>query len=158
MASRTESSTRATRKAAPAKKTAAASRPKRRAAPAADVPEVAAEERGGAEGLLRAGLKALGNVRDDVVKRQTNMIEGLLGIKHIDPGAHARAFGGLEGFGFRKFEDVFDQRVATALQRLGLPSAEELQALRDEVARLRAEVERLQKKPPAKRGSSPQQR
>ncbi len=91
-----------------------------------------------AEGLLRAGLKALGNVRDDVVKRQHNVIEGLLGIHHkTDP---PRTFPGLDAFGIRKFEDVFDQRVATALQRLGMPTAEEIRSLRDEVMQLREQL------------------
>lgn len=93
-----------------------------------------------AEGLLRAGLKALGNVRDDVARRQTHVIEGLLGIHKSDKSDKAdapRAFPGLDSFGIRKFEDVFDQRVATALQRLGMPTADEVQALRDEVKDLR---------------------
>lgn len=94
-----------------------------------------------AEGLLRAGLKALGNVRDDVVKRQNNVIEGLLGIHKTDA---PRAFPGLDTFGIRKFEDVFDQRVATALQRLGMPTAEEVQALRDEVKQLREQLAHFQ--------------
>src|SRR6185369_12119429 len=34
----------------------------------------------GAKGLLRAGLKALGEVRDDVVVRQSRIFEALLGI------------------------------------------------------------------------------
>lgn len=92
-----------------------------------------------AEGLLRAGLKALGNVRDDVAKRQANVIEGLLGIHKADT---PRAFPGLDSFGIRKFEDVFDQRVATALQRLGMPTVEEIQALRDEVKALREQLAR----------------
>lgn len=115
-------------KKAPAKRTATAKK------------TAAAPEAGGkktAEGLLRAGLKALGNVRDDVARRQNNVIEGLLGIHKTDP---PRAFPGLDTFGIRKFEDVFDQRVATALQRLGMPTAEEIQALRDEVKQLREQL------------------
>lgn len=95
----------------------------------------AAKEAGGAEGLLRAGLKALGNVRNDVVKRQTHVIESLLGVRVNDTAV---------GFGFKKFEDVFDQRVATALERLGLPDAHEVQALRDEVEALRARLTALE--------------
>lgn len=103
------------------------------------------------EGLLRAGLKALGEVRNDVVRHHTNAIERLLGIQRSDTdGAKPPApssplgLGALEGFGLRKFEDVFDQRVATALQRLGMPSAVELQALRDEVQQLRAQRDAAQ--------------
>ncbi|CAN7636514.1 phasin family protein [Variovorax paradoxus] len=114
----------------------------------------------GAEGLLRAGLKVLGNVRDDVAKRQANVIEGLLGIgqARFDPAAGAKAavprgFPGLDSFGLRKFEDVFDQRVATALQRLGMPSAEEVQALREEVIRLRERLAQLEPRNAGPRGS-----
>jgi hypothetical protein len=133
--------------ATPAKASArkATGTPRKRAAPVA-TPEpaaAAAKKAGGAEGLLRAGLKALGNVRNDVVKRQTHVIESLLGVKVNDAAA---------GFGFKKFEDVFDQRVATALERLGLPDAKEIAALRDEVQQLRSEVALLKgDKTPARR-------
>lgn len=119
-------------------------RPTPKLAPAAPVKKKPAAKTGGAEGLLRAGLKALGNVRNDVVKRQTNVIEGLLGIHKGDASADspaaARGFAGLDAFGIRKFEDVFDQRVATALQRLGIPTAQEVKALRDEVQQLREQL------------------
>lgn len=116
------------KKKAPARKATAAKKKAAAAAPA---------EKKTAEGLLRAGLKALGNVRDDVARRQSNVIEGLLGIQKPDT---PRAFPGLDAFGIRKFEDVFDQRVATAMQRLGMPTAEEVQALRDEVKSLREQL------------------
>ena len=56
----------AAKKAPAAGKTAAAAKKKSAAAPKPRP----AEKTGGAEGLLRAGLKALGNVRDDVAKRR----------------------------------------------------------------------------------------
>jgi hypothetical protein len=147
----------AAKKAFAAKKTAAAAKKKSAAAPKARP----AEKTGGAEGLLRAGLKALGNVRDDVAKRQANVIEGLLGIGQgkLDATAGAakapltRGFPSLDSFGLRKFEDVFDQRVATALERLGMPSAQEVQALRAEVARLRERLAELEPKNASPRGS-----
>lgn len=149
----------ATKKASAARKTAAAAKKQ----PAAATPKAArpAEKTGGAEGLLRAGLKALGNVRDDVAKRQANVIEGLLGIGQgkFDATAGAakapltRGFPSLDSFGLRKFEDVFDQRVATALERLGMPSAQEVQALRAEVARLRERLAELEPKNAGPRGS-----
>ena len=149
--------TPAARKAPAAGKKAAA--PKKKvvaAAPAAEPGKKAV----GAEGLLRAGLKVLGNVRDDVAKRQANVIEGLLGIGQgrLDPAVGAKAavprgFPSLDSFGLRKFEDVFDQRVATALQRLGMPSAEEVQALREEVIRLRERLAQLEPKNAGPRGS-----
>ena len=148
--------TPAARKAPAAGKRAAASK-KRTAAAAPDT--APGKKAVGAEGLLRAGLKVLGNVRDDVAKRQANVIEGLLGIGQgrFDPAgakpAVPRGFPSLDSFGLRKFEDVFDQRVATALQRLGMPSAEEVQALREEVIRLRERLAQLEPRNAGPRGS-----
>jgi hypothetical protein len=95
--------------------------------------------------LLRAGLKALGNARDEVVQRQSRVFEAILG---IDPGPGASGLDAArkaaqEAFGLRKFEAVFDQRVLQALERMGIPSMEKLQALTDEVAALKAEVRSL---------------
>jgi hypothetical protein len=118
---------------------------KKAAAPAKKQTAPAKQAGGGAEGLLRAGLKALGDVRNDVVKRQTHVIESLIGARAVEE-LKARAFPGLDSFvGFRKFEDVFDQRVATALERLGVPDAQEIEALREEVRQLREQLARSQK-------------
>jgi Poly(hydroxyalcanoate) granule associated protein (phasin) len=162
MATRTDETAKLKKKATPAKKAPAkvpaarkAAAP-RKAAPAAK--KTAAP--GKAEGLLRAGLKALDNVRSDVAKRQANVIEGLLGIGQgkVDTAsakaALTRGFPSLDSFGIRKFEDVFDQRVATALQRLGMPSTEEVQALRDEVAHLRERLAQLEGTGSPRRGPS----
>ena len=155
MATRPDDTAKLKKRAAPAKKAPAAKKKAapRKAAPAAKAPpaDTAAAGTNKAEALLRAGLKALDNVRSDVAKRQANVIEGLLGIgqgKADAAGAKAaltRGFPSLDTFGIRKFEDVFDQRVATALQRLGMPSADEVQALRDEVAQLRERLATLEK-------------
>ena len=106
------------------------------------------------KGFLRAGLTALGTVRDDVVKHQTNVIESILGIgKSGLASKKAAATRGLPALdlGLRKFEDVFDQRVAAALQRLGLPSAREVQALREQVHELLERIELLEgRKAPAR--------
>ena len=138
MATRPDETATLQKRAAPAKKAPAAARKTapRKAAPAASKKPA---EPGKAEVLLRAGLKALDNVRNDVAKRQANVIEGLLGI-----GQGKVPSLGLDSFGIRKFEDVFDQRVASALQRLGMPDAAEVQALRDEVAQLRERVAQLE--------------
>lgn len=156
MATRRDEPAELKKKATPARKTPAAvkktagSATRRRAAAGAQ----AAAKGHAAEGLLRAGLKALDNVRNDVAKRQasvTNVIEGLLGIGgragEDATGARpvlARGFPGLDSFGVRKFEDVFDQRVATALQRLGMPTAEEMQALQAQIAALAERLDRLE--------------
>ena len=144
------------KKAAPAaRKTVAAKKatPRKRAAAVKKKAAAAApQKQAGSQGLLRAGLKALGQVRDDVVKRQTNVIESLLGIGQPkgDAAASARGFG-LESFGIRKFEDVFDQRVATALQRLGMPTAQEIQELRAQMKQLLEHLERIESAPRRKR-------
>ena len=152
MATRPDETAKLKKRAAPAKKMPAA-----RKATAATKKSA---EPGKAEVLLRAGLKALDNVRNDVAKRQANVIEGLLGIGQGKPDSAAaakaavpRGFPSLDSFGLRKFEDVFDQRVATALQRLGMPSAEEVQALREEVARLHERLAQLEPKNAGPRGS-----
>lgn len=134
MATRPDETAKLKKRAAPAK---AARKTPARKAPAAKRATTAAAEPGKAEVLLRAGLKALDTVRNDVAKRQANVIEGLLGIRQGKVPS-------LDSFGIRKFEDVFDQRVATALERLGMPGAQEVQALRDEVARLRERVAQLE--------------
>ena len=99
--------------------------------------------------LLQAGLKALGTVRDDVVQHQSRVFEAILG---VDP---AQAWAGLvkhdavaakaaqEAFGLRKFEAVFDLRVLNALERMGMPSPEQIRSLREEVAALKSELHAL---------------
>jgi hypothetical protein len=111
-------------------------------------------------GLWRAGLKALDTVRQDVTRRHTNVIETLLGIApprtDTEGKPATRGFPGLETLGLRKFEDVFDQRVATALERLGVPTRDEVAALRAQLDEALAQIERLQGGTPAprKRGGS----
>jgi len=121
------------RKKAPARKTA-----KPKAASKAVAGPVAAKGKG--EALLRAGLKVLGEARE----RQTRVVETLLGIPSGGastprPAAKTALDSLGDTLGFRKLEDVFDQRIAAALERLGLPTAEEFAALREEVRQLRAE-------------------
>ena len=164
MATRTDETAKLKKKATPARKAPAARKKAavpRKAAPAAKKTAAATAAPGKAEGLLRAGLKALDNVRNDVAKRQANVIEGLLGIgqgKADVAGAKSaltRGFPSLDSFGIRKFEDVFDQRVATAMQRLGMPSAQDVQALREEVAQLRERLAQFESNAgPGPRGSS----
>lgn len=98
--------------------------------PAAAAPATAT----GAKALIRAGLKALGDVRGDMAARQTRVFELLLGIGQspawpANMGERARSLA--DPFG--KFEDVFDQRVARSMERLGMPSPQVLQALVEQV-------------------------
>ena len=140
MASKAESSSPPARKAARPRKTAGGGTPASVCVKAAETPAAHA-----AEELLRAGLKAF----------KLDNLMGLVPPKKSargDAGVPGLGFSGLEGFGFRKFEDVFDQRVAGALQRLGWPGAQEMQVLQAEIERLRAEVDQLsasRRKPPA---------
>lgn len=84
------------------------------------------------EDMLRAGLKAF-------------RLDRFMGWMPpaAEKAAHGLALPGLDPFGFRKFEDVFDQRVAGALAHLGWPDARALQAMQAEIEALRAEVDRL---------------
>ena len=128
-----------------------AAKPKPDAKPVA-TPSVAT---GGAKALIRAGLKALGEVPGDMVARQTRVFELLLGIGQspawpTNSGERKRSLA--DPFG--KFEEVFDQRVARALERLGVPSPQVLQALAEQ-AKLIAEVAA---EPPKPAPSKPRRR
>lgn len=121
----------------------------KRGAAQADAPSTASVIEAAPPNLLRAGLKALGNARDKVVQGQGRVFEVILGVEpgpaasgpaHRDSGVSKVA---QEAFGLRKFEAVFDQRVVQALERMGMPSIEVLQALTDEVAALKAELSSL---------------
>lgn len=131
----------------------AASRP-RRAAATADAPPAPPagrppEPQRGAKHLLTAGIKALTTVHEEAVARQSRVFESLLGLRGDDAGSADRKPAGspattLDPFGFRKFEDVFDQRVAGALQHLDVPTAQAFADLKAEVEQLRQTVAALQ--------------
>lgn len=111
-------------------------RPRRPAAqPAPDAePHAPPPAATGAKALIQAGLKALGEVRGDMAARQTRVFELLLGIGQsptwpTNSGDRTRSLA--DPFG--KFEEVFDQRVARSLERLGIPSPQVLQALIEQV-------------------------
>lgn len=129
-----------------------------RPASAAPAPDAAGNDAPASAGLWRAGLKALDTVRQDVTRRHTNVIETLLGIAPARPETEGkpapRSFPGLEALGLRKFEDVFDQRVAAALERLGVPSRDEVETLRARLDEALAQLERLQGSTPAPRQSA----
>lgn len=136
----------------PAPESAASRRVRARPAVAAEAElpptcVTAAEESAKADSFWRAGLRALDNVRHDVQRRQASVIETLLGIPPSAAGAEPRlnlpGLPGLDAFGLRKFEDVFDQRVAAALERLGMPTRDELQALHDKLDQVLAQLERI---------------
>jgi hypothetical protein len=159
MASRTGKSTATTKAPRPARKTAAPRTAGRKAAP--KVPAVEAEKAdateeesaSGARALIRAGLKALGDVRGDMVSRQSRIFEVLLGIGQSPAwkaSAKAAAKPAPADDPFGKFEDVFDERVARSLERLGMPSPQALRELTEQVRELN-ELLRSAAKPKAPR-------
>ena len=147
------------RSASTKKSTAAASPPPLPPVPPPVVPPAvpAAPAETGAKGLLRAGLKALGEVRDDVVIRQSRIFEALLGIdtsallpRGIDPAKTLSADA--------KFEDVFDQRVARSLERLGMPSPQALTALCRQLEAINEHLQRSHAAPPVKKAAAVKRR
>jgi uncharacterized small protein (DUF1192 family) len=124
---------------------------KKPSAPAPSAAPVAAAPK--SKNILTAGIKALTNAHEEAVARQSRVFESLLGLGQgrvpkregdDKPNPLTQA---LDPFGIKKFEDVFDQRVARALQRLAVPSSEvverlerDIAALRDEIARLRTQL------------------
>ena len=137
----TKTKAAAVKRSAPRKRIAAAAAP---AAPAAPAAEATSEP--GKPNLIRAGLQALDKARQDVAQRQSRVFEAILGLEPAQSlGAREGTAAKLaaEAFGLRKFEAVFDQRVAHALERMGVPSADALKALVDEVAALKEEVRSL---------------
>ena len=76
--------------------------------------------------FLQSSLGAITRSRDDATEA---VAEGL--------GRFA------ESIGLHKLEDVFDQRVASALARIGIPTAKELARLRDQVEQLSRQVDVL---------------
>ena len=127
-----------TKRSPPRKRVAAAVEPVAEASPEPAKPS-----------LIRAGLHALDKARQDVAERQSRVFEAILG---FEPAQGLSALAGAESaaakvateaLGLRKFEAVFDQRVAHALERMGLPPAEALNALVDEVSALTSEVAAL---------------
>lgn len=135
----------------------AKARPKARAT-AAPPPTEPEKQPGGAKGLLRAGLKALNDVRDDVVTRQSRVFEALLGIdtSHSAGDRSKRDWkllnpGGADGM--QKFEEIFDQRVARSLERLGMPSPQALATLVQQLEAINEHLKRIEPVP-AKRAAS----
>jgi hypothetical protein len=103
--------------------------------------------------IISAGIKALTNVHEEAIARQSRVFESILGLntKREPSGASNEKTSNpltaaLDPFGFRKFEDVFDQRVARALENLGVPSAQAFADLQAEVASLRAKIAALEGK------------
>jgi len=129
MPSKTKRKTAATAKRPPVRPAVKAEAP----APALPAPP---KQPVGAKGLLRAGLKALNDAREDAIARQSRVFEALLGLDKVRSAGERAARevklaheGAPDAPGMQKFEEVFDQRVARSLERLGMPSPQALAAL-----------------------------
>jgi hypothetical protein len=115
-----------------------------------DEPVGTAEPPRASKNILTAGIKALANAHGEAVAHQSRVFESLLGLGQnrdanapIGEKVSGPSKAALDPFGFKKFEDVFDQRVARTLQRLGVPSAQAVADLTAEVERLRDELDRI---------------
>ena len=144
---------RTTTRAPTAPKTAAvkAARSAAKAADAPVAPRAPSAPAPSAKNILTAGIKALTNAHEEAVARQSRVFESLLGFGpararsgDVAEPAQSLATTALDPFGFKKFEDVFDQRVARAMANLGVPTAEAFATLEAEVERLRETVARLE--------------
>jgi len=143
MANKT-ATTASQRSAGKARKTASRKRGEA-AAPTTAADAAPAEQSSGARALIRGALKALGEVSGDMAARQARIFELLLGTGQSPLWKKAESAASLDPFG--KFEAVFDQRVVRSLERLGMPSPQELRDLSDQVRALAAEVRKLQSRP-----------
>jgi len=96
-----------------------------------------AQEEGGKvfEALVREGL-ALQRKTQGAAEEHLN--EAAQRMSHLAAGLGERAAGQWD-----RLEGIFEQRVAKALQRLDVPTADEVQALRERVDALTEEVRRL---------------
>jgi hypothetical protein len=141
MASKSDTPTAKKAKSRPVRKTAA---------PAVPAP-APAKQAGGAKSLLRAGLKALNDVRDDVITRQSRVFEALLGIDTSKSAGERSSrewklldAGEPDAAGMQKFEEIFDQRVARSLERLGMPSPQALDALCRQLEAINEHLKRIE--------------
>jgi hypothetical protein len=103
--------------------------------PVAEAPPAAKAPLGG--DLLKAGLKALGDVRGEVVTRHSRFFEALLGVDAKTGARKAK-----ELFTLPTFENLFDERVARSLERLG--TAQALAELRAQIVALDERLQRLE--------------
>ena len=87
--------------------------------------------------LLKAGLKALEDARGEVVTRHSRFFEALLGVNAETGTRKAK-----ELFTLPTFENLFDERVARSLERLGIAQA--LTNLRTQIAALDERLQRLE--------------
>jgi hypothetical protein len=97
-------------------------------------------------------------VRDDVVTRQSRVFEALLGLDTSktasDKSAHEwKLLNPAGAASVQKFEEIFDQRVARSLERLGMPSPQALATLCQQLEAINEHLKRIESSspPPAKK-------
>jgi len=93
-------------------------------------------------------------VRDDVITRQSRVFEALLGIDTSQAARTAKERklqSEADSAGVQKFEEVFDQRVARALERLGMPSPQALAGLVQQLEAINDHLKRIESPPAAKK-------
>ena len=96
-----------------------------------------AQEEGGKvfEALVREGLALQRKTQDAT---EEHLSEAAQRMSHLAAGLGERAAGQWD-----RLEGIFEQRVAKALQRLDVPTADEVQALRERVDALTEEVQQI---------------
>ncbi|MET0165179.1 MAG: phasin family protein, partial [Vicinamibacterales bacterium] len=93
--------------------------------------------RRGSDSRAREGSSA-NNPLMQILQAQRKLLSaGIDSLSHDTAGRpHVKGVPGPLQDGFRRLEQVFDDRVAAALQRIGMPSAETLRELIERVDRL----------------------
>lgn len=125
----------------------------------ADDSDAGKKIRDSAQQIWLAGLGAFAKAQQEGAKAFESLVkEGLSAQKKTQAAAEdgftqarSKVSGFAEEFSERatgqwgKLENIFEERVARALTKLGMPSAADVAALRAQVVELRAEVAALQK-------------
>jgi len=106
-----------------------------------------AQEEGGKvfEALVREGLHAQHKTQSTAGERLGEAAQRMSGLAS-DLGARAAGQ-------WDRLEDIFEQRVAKALQRLGVPTAEEVRALHARIDALAQALERAEARPAPRRAA-----
>lgn len=137
--------------------------------PTPSSPEATAQGTGSAQQIWLAGLGALAQAQAQGTKAFEALVSDGLKFQHKTQAeaqqrlqeATARLTHLAQDFGQQasgrvdRLEQMFEERVARALQRLGMPSQAELQELRARVEALEAQARKPAKAPAAKSAARP---
>jgi poly(hydroxyalkanoate) granule-associated protein len=117
--------------------------------------EIPAQDKDSAQKIWLAGLGAFAKAQAEGGKAFQKLVEdGMAMQQHNQQAAQKKLTEATEKMtamagSWGKLEGIFEDRVARALRQLGTPTQDDLQALRDEVAQLRAQLKASAKKAPA---------